>query len=51
VPNLPIPASEHLTPSNARSESTNNGITFAMAAVAIVLMAVYFAISVLSISR
>jgi hypothetical protein len=46
---LPMPVSENLAPSNLPADSASNGITFAMTVVAIVLMAVYFAISVVAI--
>ena len=46
---MPLPVSNNLVPTNLPAESANNGITFVMAVVAIVLMTVYFAISVLAI--
>jgi hypothetical protein len=46
-----MPVSENLAPLNSPAESANKGVTFAMAFVAVVLMAVYFAVSVAAISR
>ena len=43
--------SENLRSSNSSAESTNNGMTLAMTVAAIVLMGLYFAISVLAIQR
>jgi hypothetical protein len=46
---LPMPVSENLASSNSSAESTHNWATLAMAVVAIALMVVYFAISVVAI--
>jgi len=51
VTNVPVPSSKNLASSDSRSESTIHGITLAMTVVAIVLMGIYFAISVLAISH
>jgi hypothetical protein len=46
-----MPVSENLLPANLPVEGANKGITLAMVVVAIVLMTVYFAVSVAAISR
>jgi hypothetical protein len=51
VPELQLPVSDNLGPSHSPDESAKDGITLAMAVVAIVLTAAYFAISVLAVSR
>jgi len=51
VPELQLPVADNLAPSHSPAESANNGITFAMTVVAIVLMNVYFGISVLAVSH
>jgi hypothetical protein len=48
---MPLPVSENLGTPNSPVESARNGITFAMTVAAIVLMGIYFAISVVTISH
>ena len=51
VTEMPMPVSENLVPANLPAEGANKGITLAMVVAAIVLMTVYFAVSVAAIWR
>jgi len=48
---MSLPVSENSGTPNSPVESAHNGITFAMTVAAIVLMGIYFAISVAAISH
>ena len=51
VPQLQLPVTESMVTSRTPGESANNGLTLAMTIAAIVLIAAYFAVSVLAVSR